>query len=622
MRHQWRILGSAGFQGGLLPLRGFEEISDRLLRDIELVEIEIPGGTMTRNRKRFTPIQEAYFQASQYIDRKEWPKALDALRKVTALNPHPNFLSAIYTMMGMVHTRARNQEAAIKAFKEAIRLNANAEFAHLFLGTALMLSNRFEEAIDAISRALELEPRLLHGNFYLGYLYAKLEKWDKAIDAYNAETESHAQSPEAYQELARLLIRLGDENEAERDQYYLKAIEAFSKWSQISPKDANTRNLIGYLFMVVERPEPAIEAFEATIRLDSNHILGLFNLGTAYLDTDRNREAKEIFERLTQAGESFILEHLERIAPSIETNLQLSMGEAYQKLGAASLKIYQAQENRTARELLEDAEKAFKTSLEYVPSDTHSMYNLGLTHYLMGCRAAAIKEFRHVLEIQPANDDAANNLRVTEEELAKVRHWLGSRVWKRLETSTDATPVHSEDLLDEIAQAMEKIYENIPASHHGDAFTSEDLLQTLQPLMEYIPSVEAIADLIVRIFQRGWLSSAQAARLAGTDLAAFLAYLHLIGVSLKDLAARESNQQHNEATIKALKEVLESNPTDDGARDQLQAILQERLDEKLKVSGLMKEIKGPIKDFSPYQDRILMPVGNESLSEIVIENRR
>src|SRR5258706_16079946 len=115
MRHQWRISGSSGFRGGLLPFRGFEEISDQLLRDIELVEIEVPGGTMTRDRKQFTPIQEAYYQASQHIERDEWSRALEALRRVIALQPQPTFLSAIYTMVGMIHARARNQEAAVKA---------------------------------------------------------------------------------------------------------------------------------------------------------------------------------------------------------------------------------------------------------------------------------------------------------------------------------------------------------------------------------------------------------------------------------------------------------------------------------------------------------------------------
>ena len=579
---------------------------------------------MTRDRKQFTPLQEAYYQASQYIEQEEWPRALEALRRVIALKPQPAFLSAIYTMMGMIHARASNQAAAITALEEAIRLNAKAEFAHLFLGTALMLSDRSEEAIDPIKKALELDPSLTHANFYLGHVYCNLGRWDEAIAAYDAEIKSHPQSPEAYQELARLFVRLGDESVAQREQYYLKAIETFRKWSEITPEDANTHNLIGYLYMMVGRHDPAIAAFERATRIDSNHILALFNLGTAYLDTDRNRESKEIFEPLTQAGEGYIQEQLARISPNIEANVSLSMGEAYQKLGAASLKIYQAQgDPSSGRELLGEAERAFKASLEYIPDDIHSLYNLAITHYMMGCRAAAIKGFRQVLEIQPNNEDAANNLRVTEEELGKVKHWLGSKVWKRLESSTDQTPVYSEDLVDEIAQAREKIYENVAASHEADAFTSDDLLEALLPLKEYIPSAEAIADLTVRLFLKGWLTSAQAARFAGTDLAAFLAYLHLVGVSLKDLAeGGDESQAYKDASIQALKEVLESDPSDERARDQLKALLQDRLDQKLQESGLLKDVKGPVTDFAPYKGRTLMTVGNKPLSEIVIEGRR
>lgn len=624
MRYHWRSSGSAGFRGGLLPFRGFEEISDQLLRDIELVDIEVPGGTLTRDRKQFTPIQEANYQADQHIKQGDWPSAVKALNRMIELRPDPPLLSAVYTMLGMMHAQARNQDAAVVAFREAIRINENAEYAHLFLGTALMLSDRSEEAIDEIKRALELDRNLTHANFYLGHVYSSLERWDEALASYGAEIESHPKSPEAYQELARLFVRLGDENVAERERYYLNAIETFRKWTEITPEDADTHNLIGYLYMMVGRPDPAIAAFERAIGIDFNHILTLFNVGTAYLDTDRNLEAKEIFERITQGGEGFIREQLARIAPNVETRtIPLSMGEAYQKLGAASLKIYQADPSK-GRELLSEAETAFKASLRYIPDDIHSLYNLGITHYMMSCRSAALKELRQVLEIQPNNEDATNNLRVIEEELTKVRHWLGSKVWKRLESSTDQTPIYSEDLVDEIAQARDKIYESVAVSHQDDAFTSDDLLQALRPLMEYIPSAETVADLTVRIFRRGWLSSSQAAQLAGTDLAAFLAYSYLAGVPLDELASQAGDQgrEYRDALIEALKEVLELQPGDERARNQLHLLLQQRLDEKLQESGLLKEVKGPITDFTSYKDRTLMTVGNKPLSEIVIEGRR
>src|SRR5882724_3352227 len=129
MRHQWRISGLSGFRGGLLPFRGFEEISDQLLRDIELVDIEVPGGKLTRDRKQFTPIQEANFQADKYIKNGDWRSAIKALKRMIELGPDPSLLSAVYTMLGMMHAQARNQDAAVGAFREAIRINESAEYA-------------------------------------------------------------------------------------------------------------------------------------------------------------------------------------------------------------------------------------------------------------------------------------------------------------------------------------------------------------------------------------------------------------------------------------------------------------------------------------------------------------
>src|SRR5713226_2014521 len=133
----------------------------------------------------------------------------------------------------------------------------------------------------------------------------------------------------------------------------------------------------------------------------------------------------------------------------------------------------------------------------------------------MGWRVAAIEKFHEVLKIEPNNLYAANNLRATEGELGNVRHWLESRVRKRLEIWTaEEKPVYSEDLLDEISEALAKIFEGIEAAHQSDAFTSDDLLQALLPLMKDNPNPpESRADLAARIFLRGWLTAAQAVQL-------------------------------------------------------------------------------------------------------------
>src|SRR5437870_4618340 len=174
MKRQWKISGLPAFRGDLLPFRTFEEISDRLLRDIELVNIAVPGGTLTLDRKQFTPLQEAHYQASEYMKLGDWPRAIESIQRVIELGPARSILPEMYTTLGMVYARARNLEAAIDTFRAAIKLNEKAVFAHLFLGTSLMTSKRFEEAIGPILKARELDPSLTHVNFYLAYVYSEL----------------------------------------------------------------------------------------------------------------------------------------------------------------------------------------------------------------------------------------------------------------------------------------------------------------------------------------------------------------------------------------------------------------------------------------------------------------
>ena len=141
--------------------------------------------------------------------------------------------------------------------------------------------------------------------------------------------------------------------------------------------------------------------------------------------------------------------------------------------------------------------------------------------------------------------------------------------------------------------------------------------------MEYITSAKSIADLTVGIFRQGWLSSSQAAQLAGTDLAAFwLIHISMEFLSTNSPVKQETKVASIDALIEALKEIVNLRPTDEQASARLKTLLQERLDQKLKESGLLKEVKEPITDFAPYKDRTLMTVGSKPLSEIVIEGRR
>lgn len=517
----------------------------------ELVTIEFPEGPETRDRRTFTPMQEAYYQASQYMEHEDWPNAVAAFRKVIAFKPHPIFLQGVLIMIGIAYYYAEDLNQAVHIFEEAISLNEGSAEAHLFLGTTRMLAGDFKNAVDPLKRSLELNPHDYNVNFYLGYVYSELGQWAAAIAAYNAEIAEHREFTQAYEQLGKLYFNLGEENQTERRQYYLKIIETYKKWLEVDPENSPVRNLIGYLYSQIGDLPQAMKGFEEAVKVKPDNVIALSNWGVAYLDAGRNVEAKEIFERLASFDEDVVREQLSQTSPeNLDEEVRHAMAETYQLLGAATLRLYQSQSQAgvpdDARPLLLEAEAAFKTALGYNPMHVHSLYNLGLVYYMLKRRAAAVRLLSRVLELDPGFPDATDVLRTVQDELEKWRRWMEMTVGRFAASSSLANPVHSEDLIEKLAECRAKLYEGVDPALEDEAFTPEDLLNAMLPVAEWLTEGgNDVARFVFAalIFERGWLSSGKAARLAGLDRVIFLTNLHRVGIAVLDLDEDELENQ-------------------------------------------------------------------------------
>lgn len=516
------------------------------------VMVEVENGYLRVDRSRFSPEQEAYYQASQYMSREDWPKAAEAFRKVLDLNPDPILRQGVTIMIGIAYSRMGDLDRAARAFEDAIRLNEHNDFAHLFLGSALMLAGRLEDAIGPLKRTLELNPRSAHVNFYLGHIYEELGQWKNAVASYNAEIENNREFTGTYEQLAKLYYRLAEERPEERVQYYLKAIETYKKWVETDPSNSAVRNLVGYLYSQVGNLAGATEAFEKAVEAKPDNLTALSNWGLAYLNAERAGEARDIFKRLAAFGEDVVREQLSQTSPeNLDEEVRRAMAETHQLLGAATLKLYQSQaleggEETADRSLLLEAEAAFKTALRYNPEDVHSLYNLGLVYWGLKRRAAAAEFFGRTLEWNPEHEDAAKGLSAVQEELAQWRGWLTMTVGRFAESSTPKNPVHIEDLIEKLAESRSKIYEGVDPVLEDEAFTPDDLLNAMLPVAEWLSKVdddELRFVFAAMIFARGWLSSGKAARLAGLDRVTFLTNLHKVGIAVLDLDEEELENQ-------------------------------------------------------------------------------
>jgi hypothetical protein len=80
------------------------------------------------------------------------------------------------------------------------------------------------------------------------------------------------------------------------------------------------------------------------------------------------------------------------------------------------------------------------------------------------------------------------------------------------------------------------------------------------------------------------------------------------------LGAVRTLTRDEQAELRTQIDVLLAEPEADSPEERIQRILFER--------GLLREIKGPITDLSPYHGRRLVEIQGKPLSETIIEDRR
>lgn len=535
MMYQIRTPGTIVPQMSALMLFGgdeFRELRSEVKR--ELVPIEMPEGVQMLDRQQFTPVQEAHYQASLYMDQNDWPRAAEAVRQTISLEPPPHILPALYTLLGMASFQANDLNDSVRAFREAIRLQSDSGLAHLFLGVALLALKKFEGAAASLKKSQEINPSGPHVNFYLGYVYSKLGQLDDAISAYNAEIDTRNGPFEAYKWLADIHYRSAHEDRANREHHLKEVIKTYQRLTAVDPKNAQAYNFIGCIYAELGDSKEAIEFFQRSLDARPDYVTALRNLGTAYLSIGSYWDAKELFERAIGLFEEGSSTWVLPSSADLEDDARNDVGLVYQLLGAARLQVYasrfSSEQAPYDRSLLGQVETALMAALRYSPDDINTLYNLGNVYYFRNWMAAAAKIFARVLELDPNNEDAAKRLHSVRQELERMSQWLTAKIDQRLREWGKENPLYTENLLDIIAEEKTGFYQGIDIVHEHDVFSPEALLQGLLPVAEWMDPTSR-SSLASGAWIRNWLSFDQAAKLAGVDPAQFRIDQHTEGMA-------------------------------------------------------------------------------------------
>ena len=100
------------------------------------------------------------------------------------INADPILEAEFHLALGHTYLKAQKDREAIKAFKEAIKLNPNMAETHYGLGFSNFRLGRFKDAADAFKRAINLQPRMAKAHYGLSLAYQELNNTSGVLEEY------------------------------------------------------------------------------------------------------------------------------------------------------------------------------------------------------------------------------------------------------------------------------------------------------------------------------------------------------------------------------------------------------------------------------------------------------
>jgi Flp pilus assembly protein TadD len=313
----------------------------------------------TRTEKMVNPLNELLDEAQRDIDKKDFAAAIEPLQKVMAEEPNiafPHFqLAYVFTAL------ERNDEARAE-YERVIAIDPKMSAAYLNLGL-LLLDKEPAAAVAPLMKLVELLP---------------------------AESRP------------RLLLGVAQE----RSQDYAGAVETLEAASKLDPRDTETLDRLGTLYLGLKRPAEAEAKFRAVLESKPNDGVALLGLAKT-LDAQGKPGVTEAFQNYltVQPADKAARERL----------LYLLIAEQKYDLALAELNLADTMHGITSESLRERADilvaqkkwneaiAAIRKALELSPKD--AQLHGGLGRLMMQTRdfVSAEKELKIALTLDGTN---------------------------------------------------------------------------------------------------------------------------------------------------------------------------------------------------------------------------
>jgi tetratricopeptide (TPR) repeat protein len=370
-------------------------------------------------------------------------------------------LTDSFFLLGFCYQTVGDYPNAIRTLGEAAKLKPNHFMTQYQLGTAYFWhflatgeKGLLPEAIQPFKKVIELgQERVELATLILGFIYSVLKDWSNAEKYYLKGIKLSKDPASAYQQLASLYMEIGDDLQEKKEHYYLKAAQALEKKLELSPRNSDAYNFLGYVYQTIGKSEAALKAYERAVKIDSHNLLALANLSAAYLDAELYKEARELHQRILRIKPPVVRKYLVEKIQRPKEDIVRFRSDAYLGYGVACMELYRVRSSAGGREgrvdptLPQEAERAFKKALEVDPNNASAYYDLAVLYYRQNRQREAQAAVQRALAIDPDNERLREHVQKLMQEQLQQRLLARGAIKEVRKPITDFRPYRNRTML-------------------------------------------------------------------------------------------------------------------------------------------------------------------------------
>lgn len=374
----------------------------------ELIPIEQNSDSKLTQKENY---EDIYIdKAKNYIDEKEYEKAIDFLDKAIVLYPKN---SQLYGLRANSYAELNQYEKAVEDYTKAINLDSQRPYSYALRGASYYYLNQYEKAVEDYTKAINLYPQ--ETLFYIarGKAYKELKQDDKMeldlikarelLSQDNTEEENTKSQNQENDEV--YYLNLGIESIDKKK--YLKAIELLDKAISLNPQNSDSYYWRGVSYTELKQYQKAITDYSKSISLNPKDAPVYTGRGYAYDALGEYQKAKldliKASELYKEAGDIAVYDDIQESLKIVENNITISQQRNQENSEAYYLNIASNLLNeKKNKEAIEFLDKAINLNLR----NPDSYYWRGYAYNELKQYQKAIEDLTQSINLNPRNPDS------------------------------------------------------------------------------------------------------------------------------------------------------------------------------------------------------------------------